>query len=345
MKKLLIVLSLALCLLGLSACGGEESTAAEATGAEELEPLKERALPELSREDSLRMLRYMSGNRALISGERLYSLDYDGDYLPVLAEYSLSDGLRRNAVLAENCVPAFLTELDGRLYYVNQRENNVLESIAIDGSYRKILKEGPCDWLLIEDGALYYCDGEQRWCRSEPDGSGETRLMERPCVSPWSLGDSLLYQSPDDERLHLYWFADGTDVTLTEHGAWAPVIWDGRLYYSSEERLCSVGLNGLGAVQYAVPPLSYPAELIPEENGLKLRGISDDRGLKQWTVWPEDAEGTLQYLTDRGYRLCDYAGGEGRVDTIYNLDGRVRCFLYTDAEGQEYVYIAGRVSG
>ena len=342
MKKLLLILGLLLCLAGLCACGSGEETRSEIDGTPQ--PLQDRSLPSLSREESLHMLRCMSANRALVEGDRLYCLDYDGEYLPVLAEYSLDGGLRRRAILEENCVPAFLSAWEEKLYYVNRRENNALTCYDLAAHESRVLREGPCDWLLLREGKLYYCGPDGFYYTAEPDGSAEKRLLAEDCAYPWPMGERILYQSKADGRLRLYWPEEGTSVTLTEQAASAPVIWQDRLYYSSGESLCSVGLDGLDRVTYPVPPLVYPAELLPEEAGLRLRGISDDNGLKQWTVYPEDAAGTLQYLSDRGYRLCDYVSDAYRVDTVYNLDGRLRCFLLTDAAGQETVYIAGRVS-
>jgi len=343
MKKLLLILGLVFCLAALCACGKAEEESLPP--AENLQALQDRALPSLSREESLRMLRYMSVNRALAAGERLYCLDYDGEYLPVLAEYSLDGGLRRHAVLAENCVPAFLSLYEDKLYYVNQRADNALECFDLKSGERQVLREGPCDWLLIQDGLLYYCGPEGYYYSAEPDGSGETLLLEESCAYPWPMGERILYQSRADERLRLYWPEEGTSVTLTEHAAAAPVIWQDRLYYSAGETPHSTALNGLEAVAYPVPPLVDPAELLPEATGLLLRGVTDDNGLKQWTAYPEDAAGTLRYLDDRSYRLCDYVDEQYRVDAVYNLDGRLRCFLLTDSEGRETVYIAGRVSG
>ena len=340
MKKLLLILSLLLSLTALCACGREE----EPQPAETPQPLQDRSLPSLSREESLRMLSYMSRGRALAADGRLYCLDYDGDYLPVLAEYGLDGGLQRRAVLAENCVPLFLSLYENKLYYVNQRADKALECLDLKTGDRQTLREGPCDWLLIEGGLLYYCGPDGRYYTARPDGGGETPLLEEACAYPWPLGERILYQSTADGRLHLYWPEEGTGVTLTEKAAAAPVIWEDRLYYSSGEELHSLGIDGLDAAVYPVPPLVYPAELLPGADGLRLRGVSDDNGLKQWTAYPEDAAGTLQYLSDRGYRLCDYAGPDGRVDAVYNLDGRLRCFLLTDADGRETVYIAGRVS-
>ena len=73
MKKLLLILGLVFCLAALCACGKAEEESLPP--AENLQALQDRALPSLSREESLRMLRYMSVNRALAAGERLYCLD------------------------------------------------------------------------------------------------------------------------------------------------------------------------------------------------------------------------------------------------------------------------------
>ncbi|MBR1456876.1 MAG: DUF5050 domain-containing protein [Oscillospiraceae bacterium] len=340
MKKLSLILCLLLCLGWLCACAAEKAPE-DVPG----EPLKERALPVLTREESLRMLCYAGANRALIADGRLYCLDYDADYLPVLAVYDLDGGLRRLRVLAEDCVPEYLAADADRLYYVNSRRGSALESVALDGTERTVLREGPCSWLRVVDGLLYYCGADGCYYSARPDGGGETRLLDEACAWPWLLDGALLYQSLDDERLHLYWPEDGARVTFTERPAAAPVLWGDRLYYSAGEELYSVGVDGLGERRCEVPPLAWPAELLPDGDVLRLRGITDDNGLKQWTALPEDAAGTLRYTADRAYRLCDYVGPDGRVDAVYNLDGRVRCFLYTDAAGHEWVYIAGRASG
>ena len=341
MKKLIWMLPL---LLMLCACGKADAPENSA----QLRPLQDRSLPQLTEAESYQMLRCMTQSRALVHGPRLYCLDYDGDYLPVLAEYSLDGGLRRNAILAENCVPVCLSLGGGRLYYLNERENYALESLALDGSERRTLREGPCGWLTLRGEALYFCDAEGRYCRTDLEGKGEERLLDTPCAYPWLLEEAVIYQSLEDGRLHLRSFsAEGeeADACLTQTQAAAPLLWGDKLYYSAGEELWSMGLDGLGAARYAVPALVYPAELLPEGGALRLRGISREGTLRQWIAWPEDAAGTLQYLSERGYFLCDYADAQHRIDTVYNPDGRVRCFLFIDADGRETVYIGGRVSG
>lgn len=339
MRKLIWVLAL----LGLllCACAGEKPPEETA----ELHPLQDRSLPALAQEQSYAMLRCMGKNRALMAALRLYCLDYDGDYRPVLAEYSLEGGLRRGAILAEDCLPCWLGLQQGRLYYINEQQGGALECLELDSGERRVLREGPCAWLLAEEDALYFCDAQGRYCRTDLEGEGEELLLDTPCAYPWPLEDAVLYQSLADGRLHLRRLTQEADICLSETEAAAPLLWGDRLFYSAGERLCSVGLDGLGAVSYALPELVYPAELLPEAKGLQLRGISREGSLRQWTAWPEDAAATLRYLPERGYRLCDYAGRNGRIDTVYDPDGRVRCFLMTDGAGRETVYIGGRVAG
>lgn len=342
MKKAWRTWIICLCLLCLCGCG---RGAAEEPRPRELQILQDRQLPELSREESMAMLRYMNVNRALILDGRLYTLDYDGAYLPVLAVYTLEGGLRRERILAEDCVPEFLCQCEGLLFYRNARHNGALESVDPGSGKQRTVKTGPCDWLHAEGGRLYYCDASGRYCSAAPDGSGETVLLKEPCAFPWPLEDQLLYQRLSDESLRLYRTEDGSDIPLTEQAAQSPVILDGRLYYSSGGTVCSMGLDGLDARRCELPTLARPAELLPAGEGLLLRGVTEDNGPRQFTADPAVLPDSLRYTAERGWQLCDTIGPEGRVDAVYNPDGRLRCFVFTDAEGRETVYIAGRVAG
>lgn len=341
MKKLLKILALCIAMLCLAGCGRTEPPADEGV---QPQPLPERSLPALTREESMDMLCYAAANRARVLDGKLYTLDYGADFAPLLAVYSMEDGLKRTGVLAENCVPEYLTECGGRLFYLNAAAGNALESIDPDGGGRKVLREGPCSFLLAVEGSLCYCDAQGRYCRVQPDGGAEETLLDEPCAWPWPLGDALLYQSLRDGRLHLRKLEDGTDVTLTAQNAAAPVLWGDRLFYSADDGLHSMDLNGLDERLYRSPALLAPAELLPTEESVQMRGLTREEGLRQWTAQLADTEGTLRDLTEHGYRLRDYIGPEGQVDAVYNPDGRLRCFVFTDSEGHETVYMAGGVS-
>ena len=81
-------------------------------------------------------------------------------------------------------------------------------------------------------------------------------------------------------------------------------------------------------------------ELLPEAAGLVVRGLQEENGPVQWQGPPEGP-----FLRQaRGYRICDWLGGGLRVDTVYEPDGRIRCFLLTAGDGTQISFLAGRTS-
>lgn len=339
MKKLGILILLCLALTALGGCA--QDSGEKESVPRELQLLRDRELPALSREASLDMLNYMLVNRALVAEGKLYCLDYDESYAPVLARYRLTGGLRREAVLAEDCVPEFLSLVAGRLYYRNARHEGAIESVDLNGGDFACLRQEGCQWLRADESGLYFCDSQGRYCTAALDGSGETVLLSEPCDSPWPLEGALLYRRQADGQLRLRWLQEGDDIPMSQGEGSRPLILDGQLYYSSGESLHSVSLSGLDGRRYRLPPLLSPAELLPQGEELLLRGLAEDQGVRQWTARLQSLEETLQYSGERGYRLCDYIGPEGRVDAVYNPDGRLRCFVWVSAAGDEQIYMAG----
>lgn len=338
MKKLSMILLLAACLCGLSACGKEDEAAIPEP--EQLHILEERALPEFTAEDSLRMINLMNSNRALVADDTLYCLDFDQDYQPLLAAYTIGEGLTERRVLAEGCIPECLSEYQGRLYYINAYSGDRIESISTDGGDRLTLRDSAASYLQLAGGEMYYCDQDGRFCRAELDGGGESLVIGEPCCYPFLIGQAVLYQQGEGEQLHLRYLEDGTDVLLTDHAAYAPVIYADRLYYSSEGSLRSMGLDGRSPQEYDLPGIEAAAEFFIRDGQLVLRAVADENGPRQWTAEPENIQSSLEYAQYQGYRLCSFAGDGLWVDSVYNPDGRIRALVFTDASGNETEYFS-----
>lgn len=338
MKKLSLIILLIACLLCLCACGKDDEPAIP--DVEKLGVLEERALPEFTAEDSLRMINLMNSNRALVSDDTLYCLDFDQDYQPLLSAYTIGDGLTDRRVLAEGCIPECLSEYQGRLYYINAYSGDCIESIGTDGADRLTLRDRAASYLQLEGGAMYYCDMEGRFCRAELDGSGESLVIDEPCFYPFLIGQAVLYQQGESEKLHLRYLEDGTDVLLTDHAAYAPVIYEDRLYYSSQGTVHSMGLDGRSPREYDLPGIEGAAEFFVRDGQLVLRAVANENGPRQWTARPEDIQSSLEYVQYRGYRLCSFAGDGLWADSVYNPDGRIRALVFTDAQGNETEYFS-----
>ena len=339
MKRALLILAVLLALL-LCACGKEQTEPAEPapTGAAPTEPpLPEaRRIDPLSDEESRAMAMVLNANRVLPGEGELFCYDFDEDWSPVLARYRWEDGrLEDFTVLAKGVVPEYLCRDGDWLYYIDR--GGALERVPAEGGDRQILREGPCRWLCLRDGLLYFCDGEGRFLSRDPENGRETILLEGPCAFAYPLEGGWLWQDGSGSIR----FTDKENGAVRElrHGpASAPLLLGDRLWVRSGASLCSVNLEGGDAKVYPLPDTEGPVELLPQEDGLFLRGIQEPYGPIQWMGGPE---GPFDQR-DRGYLICDWLGDELRVDTVYEPDGRIRWYLLQDSRGIEICFLAGR---
>ena len=345
MKARLIPILLLLALL-LAACGGEPAESAPSPTepeetAETAPPAEEHLLPDLDLEEAQAMARFLNANRAFLQDGRLYCYDFGHDWTPALARYTWTKGsLKGFTVLAEGCIPEYLCGDGDYLYYID-RTSGGIERVPETGGERELLRKGPCEGLSLRDGRLYFCDGEGRFLSTDTEGKEETLLLSGPCSFAYPLDRGILYRAEKDGgRLHLYRTADGSDEAITAGPASTPLIYDGRLWYDNGEALCSVDLDLLDEQRTTLPEWGGVLELLPEETGLTVRITRDEDGPIQWTGGldrPFQQEG-------RGYRICDWLGGGVQVDTVYESDGRIRCFLLTDGKGAEISFLTGRTN-
>ena len=336
MKIRRVLIAALLCLLFLCACGQE----GPAPSPDFVLP-GGRELVSLTPEESCAMARCLNANRAYLSGGQLYCYDFDDDWQPVLARYDWKDGrLDGFTVLAEGCVPEYLCLSEGWLYYIESRSGGI-ERVPAAGGARELLRAGPCDWLCLREGLLYFCDGEGRFLSLDPATGVETTVLAGPCAWAYPLEGAALYlASADGGRLHLCWTEDGTDEPLSSGAASPALIWEDRLWYCSGGALHSVGLDGRDPRVYALPEADGAVELLPLPEGLTVRGIRDENGPAQWAGGPE---GPFLHQ-GRGYRICDWLGGGVQIDTVYEPDQRIRCYLLTDDRGAELSFLAGRTT-
>lgn len=334
MKVRMSLLAALLCLLLLTACGQGDGPAAP-----EFQLPEGRRLEPLSLEQSQAMARFLNANRVCLEGDALYCYEVDGDWQPVLARYTW-DGkaLTDFSVLAEGCVPEYLCRLGDYLYYI-ERGSGSIERVPLQGGQRELVRPGPCEGLLAREGQLCFRSGEGRFLALDPASGTETLLLGETCAWAYPLEGAILYLSAGEEsRLRLFWTEEGLDEALSVGPASTPLILENRLYYRSGELLHAVDLDGENPRSFALPETDGAIELLPEAGGLCLRGIRDGSGPAQWEGLPE---GPFRGQP-RGYRICDWLGGGVRVDTVYEADGRIRCFLLTREDGGQISFLAGR---
>lgn len=340
MKRFLLFLT-AFLTLGLCACADSGvSDEPESTQIVD-EPTY---VPQLTDEDSAAMAAFMNKNRALIYEGALYTLEFDGEYKPVLARYT-SDGAY--TILADDCVPEFLTVFDGRLYYINSRRGNVIESAALDGSDRRVISDEGCGWLEIYSGELYFNDAEAKYRHMKPDGSGDTLLLQGPCFYPYIFDGHVIYQDGRDECLYMADASTGETLRLSYVPAYAPVIIGGELY-ATEKTNAGYGIYKLDfasgtAQSYEGHVLGSTAELYISSEEWQLRYPDADG--KQYTLPLAALNGEAAACGYDGYRRAEYFMKGYTVESEYEPNGRIRRFLISGADGTETGYMAGTVEG
>ncbi len=344
------ILILLLILLLLAGCGAKtpaetpaptEAAAVPAPAA--TAPASELLLQGYSDADTAAMSSYMSANRALITGGRLYGLDYDEELRPVLGCWFLRGGrLRSYQVLCEDCVPEYLAAEGKYLYFLN---GGRLQRLLLKGRELETLAEGPIRSLQLFEGALYYTDGDGRYFRTDPDGKKAALLIEGPVDYAWAMPEGVLYQSESEGcclRLRLW---DGSDRRLTAAASYAPLRIGNTVWYSQRDGegsvLAAVDLSDGTVTRYETAELRGAAELIPGGGEWLLRVFLAGDGWKQQLLRPGETEG--EACPYSGYRLCDFVGKDRRVDAAYDPDGRLRCFVLIGADGGELRYFGGKI--
>lgn len=339
MKKLLCLLLTLICALGLCSCSGEAALPKKT----DLFFLKRHPIAPLSAAESGRMQSAMSGNRAWLTEDALYTLELDRVHLPVLASYRWENGkLSDFQVLATDCVPMWLTEHEGALYYINDKQNRRLERLDLESMERTVLNPAACSYLQIKDGELYYRNEEHLFCAADLDGQNERIVIDKPCCYPWFLGDVLIYQSESEGEILKLRYELGNEVreiALTEGAAYAPMVIGDRLYYTMDEQIHSMGINGMSGAAIESPAFRGAAEYLLEESRWYARAISQDYGIEQWRCALPD--GGLEFSGHSGYDYCDYADGNWRVDAEYFADARLRSFALVGQDGSHWEYLYG----
>lgn len=347
----ILLLCMSMLLFGLCACsdsgpGPEELSEPDVKVVESVEKIS----TNFDTAASQRMAAVIGKNRALIEGDRLWCFAFDEEDSPVLARYTLTDGVPGDfTILAAGCVPGYIHLEGDRLYYINENGSSAIERIGTDGAGRQVLVDEPCSFLQISEGELYFCDASGRYCRAALDGSGKTVLIDDICCYTYTFGGWVLYQSGNDgESLHLLCLDDGKNIKLTSTVSYAPLIIENTLYYTQKtgegNRICRLELeSGLTEV-FDSPLIRGAAEFFYDAGqGWTVRAVPADERLGQSSIPLAELDGgSWRQGGYSGYRLCDWAG-EQRVDAFYENGGRLRSFVLVNADGSETEYMAGKI--
>lgn len=309
-----------------------------------LQKIENAVIPELSESESLAMQSYMSGGRAIVSGQRLYCMDFDENNKPALCSYDISTSNPSDfKVLVANCVPEFLNLYSDRIYFVNQNTGGNIESVNLEGGDWQTVKEGPCDFLRIHEDKMYYCDSAMRLCVSSPVGMGEEIIMTEAGFYPYIIGDKLIYQLSRNEHLYLRDLSTGVETELTEQPAYAPVIIGDRLYCTVEGGVLSMGADGLTPLKYELGEIQGIAEYSLRDGKIHVRGVSGGKEIRDWSFETEKPKESFSYNVTGSYSLCDYIDENYAVYTNYEPGGRIKSLSLVSQNGRESQFYSGKI--
>ena len=344
MRKLCLILLSVLLLTGCAANVQEETASPEDAAVPSGVTAPSVLVPEdYSAADTAAMSTYMSANRWLIAGDRMYGLDYGENLRPVLASYRLRKGKPESfRILCEDCVPEYLALNEGFLYFIHAGS---LQRLNIKSLERETLLDGPVGSLQIFDGSLYYTDGERRYCRADLEAQNREVLIDGPCDYAWAMPEGILFQSESEGaclRMRLW---NGAERRLTAAASFAPLRLGQTVWYTQQDSigsaLGSIDLNDGTVTRWETPSLRGAAELIPVDGAWTLRVCLDGGSWKQQLLRPGESEG--EACSYSGYRLCDWVGEALRIDAAYDPDGRLRCFVLVDEAGGELRFFGGQI--
>jgi len=341
MKKLGCLVLAFLSAFMLTACSGEVCALPDKLDAFYL---WRRPIVQFDQEQSGQMMNVMSANRAYVAEDALYTLELDGESRPVLSSYKLEgERLSDYMPLRENCVPKWITEHEGTLYYINEENGDAIECIDLESLEHRVLVEGPCAYLQIGDGRLYFTDAQKYFCSASLSGENVETVLDKPCCYPFLAGDVLIFQSEGEgEILKLRFTESGKEIRLTEKAAYAPVIIADRIFYTCDGWVQSMRLDGMAPTLCSSDIVTGAAEYIFENGAWYARGVSTGYGVQQWSC--ALPEGQARDYSYSGYSYNDFTGHGFRVDADYFADGRLRAFILYSPDGSRAEYLYGKIT-
>ncbi|MBP3633309.1 MAG: DUF5050 domain-containing protein [Oscillospiraceae bacterium] len=193
--------------------------------------------PDFDAAQTAAMSNFMLFGNYLIEDDVLYGLTHSqsldgslgatpfhmkGDF-PEFEETTILDGNGRATYLCK----------DGdTLYYILNYEK--VCRINTDGSDAKVLYEGPCDYLQIHEGRLYFADEDYCFVSTDLDGGDLRTVVDKEIYYPYFIcSDWMVFQDDaDDESLHLYNTTHGTELNITYVPSYNPILDGHYLYYT-----------------------------------------------------------------------------------------------------------------
>lgn len=295
-----------------------------------------------SEAESEEMINHNARRCALIVVNYYYCQCLYADGSRALVRYEIVDSyLRDRTRLVADCPADFLSERDGRLYYL--AADGRPESVDADGADRRVELDAPCLSLQLRGGTLY-CLGTDGLLLALRGGECEPLLAG--CSWAFVSERGVFYTAASDGRAHLFDPAARTDVTLTSAAAESPTVIGTTLCYASVEadgrHLCALDLVS-GAERRTGAAFPAAPEIIRAEDGAFCLRASLPGGGEQRVVSCAAAFDTPtgSWRTEEApLRRCRYLEYPLRTDELFSPDGGALGFALMIPDGRSYPSLA-----
>ena len=184
-----------------------------------------------SEDETDEMINHNARRCALMVVNYYYCQCLYADGSRALVRYEIVDSyLRDRTRLVADCGADFLSEHDGRLYYLN--DDGLPESVKEDGTDRRVELDAACLSLQLRGGELFCLCADGMLLRLS---GGEKEVLLAGCASAFVSDRGIFYTAASDGRAHLFDPESRTDVTLTASPADTLTVIGTELWYVSSE--------------------------------------------------------------------------------------------------------------
>lgn len=261
-----------------------------------------------------------------------------------LVRYEIIDNnLRHRTKLVSDCSADYLSEFDGRLYYLNAE--GFPESVNTDGTDRRVELDAACQSLQRKGEALYclLSDGTLLTLRGD-----NREALIGGCTWAFVSEQGIFYTSASDGKLHLLDPLARTEAILTSEAASTPMLIGTKLFFASDEQdgrhICALNLSD-GTQQRMESAFRGEPEFFRDWGGswqMRLTSLGGAPG--QQTVSCDGAFGespaTDSSMPGNQLRRCRGIDDVLRTDELFSADGAALGFELVLPGGGSYPSLA-----
>lgn len=285
-------------------------------------------MPEFNAEQTAAMSNFMSYGYYLIEDGVLYGLTHiqsaDGN-LGATPFHMKGDfpEFEETVILDENGSANYLCKDGDTLYYIRNFEE--ICRIKTDGSGAEVLYEGPCDYLQIHEGRLYFTDENYSFVSTDMNGGDLQTVVNKEIYYPYFIcSDWMIFQDDaDDESLHLYNTTHGTELNITYVPAHNPILDGHYLYYVDPTEdgyfLCRIDMSDPDTFLFDGSELPLRESAFMIDDKFFYTANNNSVAKEDWKTLTDDGGITeeIEMYVSKDYKVYHYFDSEGIITGKY----------------------------